>query len=205
MTNVPHISRSIRQPVKSRENKAQLRVYKNPSYQSQEATQDQLRKRRALPCHSGTPQATSEGMHPSWRKKPRSERVRLLLLGSLLLSGLGLLLGLLLGLGGLSSGLRLAVIGRGPESEVIPEELHDKGAVAVRLLGEGVELGDRIIESLLGEVAGTVRRVKDLVVENGEVEGKTQADRVGGSELGLSNIGSALHDSEYIRLARARL
>ena len=142
-------------------------------------------------------------MHPSWRKKPRSEKVRLLLLGSLLLTGLSLLL-LLLSLGGLSSGLRLAVIGRGPESEVIPEELHDKGAVAVRLLGERVELGDRIIESLLGEVAGTIRRVKDLVVEDGEVEGKTQADRVGGSELGLSNIGSALHNSENIRLARAR-
>lgn len=36
----------------------------------------------------------------------------------------------------------------GPESEVIAEELEDEGAVLVRLLGESVELGNRIVESL---------------------------------------------------------
>jgi len=41
-------------------------------------------------------------------------------------------------------------------------------------------------------VAGTVRRVEDLVVEDGEVQGKTQADRVGGGEIGLGNIGGVL-------------
>jgi hypothetical protein len=44
------------------------------------------------------------------------------------LGGLGLL-----GLGGVS-GLGLVAVGRGPEGEVVTEELHDEGAVAVRLL-----------------------------------------------------------------------
>jgi len=47
------------------------------------------------------------------------------------LSGLGLL-----GLGGLGggSGLWLVTVGRGPEGKVVTEELHDEGAVTVRLL-----------------------------------------------------------------------
>lgn len=49
-----------------------------------------------------------------------------------------------------------------------------------------------IIESLLGQVAGLVGSVQDLVVEDGEVQGKTQADGVCGGKLGLSNLGSSL-------------
>lgn len=41
-------------------------------------------------------------------------------------------------------------------------------------------------------MACTVGRVEDLVVENGEVEGKTKTDGVGGGELGLGNVGGAL-------------
>jgi len=41
-------------------------------------------------------------------------------------------------------------------------------------------------------VASTVWGVEDLVVENGEVEGETETDRVGRCELGLGNIGSVL-------------
>jgi hypothetical protein len=41
-------------------------------------------------------------------------------------------------------------------------------------------------------VAGAVGGVEDLVVEDGEVEGKTEADRVGWCELGLRDVGSAL-------------
>ena len=47
-------------------------------------------------------------------------------LGSLGLLGLG-------GVGG-GGGLWLVAVGRGPEGEVVTEELHDEGAVAVRLL-----------------------------------------------------------------------
>jgi len=41
-------------------------------------------------------------------------------------------------------------------------------------------------------VAGTVRRVEDLVVEDGEVEGEAETDGVSGSELGLGNVGGVL-------------
>jgi len=84
--------------------------------------------------------------------------------------------------------LRLSAVGRGPECQVVPEELHDESAVAVRLLRKGVKLGDGVIESLLGEMASPVRRVQDLVIEDGEVEGETETDGVSWSELGLSNV-----------------
>lgn len=89
-------------------------------------------------------------------------RIALSLGGCRLLSSLGLLGGLLLcgllllgSIGG--SGLGLTVVGRSPQGEVVPEQLHDKGAVTVGLLGERVELSNGIIEGLLGEVAGTIR------------------------------------------------
>lgn len=111
---------------------------------------------------------------------------------SLLLGGLlGLTLVLLGGIGR-SGGLRLAAVGRGPESEVVTEQLHDEGAVTVRLLGQRVELGNGVVEGLLREMASPVGRVQDLVVEDGEVQGQTEADGVSGSELSLGNIGSAL-------------
>ena len=69
---------------------------------------------------------------------------------------------------------------RGPEGEVISQELHDEGGVLVRLLVEGVELGNGVVEGLLGEVASAVGGVEDLVVEHREVEGEAQADGVGG-------------------------
>ncbi len=89
---------------------------------------------------------------------------------SRLLSGLGLLLG---GLGGLSLlllglglTLGLTAVGRGPEGEVVAQQLHDEGAVTVRLLRERIELGNGVVKRLLGQVAGTVGRVQDLVVED---------------------------------------
>ena len=55
-----------------------------------------------------------------------------------------------------------------------------------------------IIEGLLGEVAGLVGGVEDLVVEDGEVESETQTDGVSGGELGLSNLGSSLVSLERL-------
>lgn len=124
----------------------------------------------------------------------------LLSLGLLSLLGrLGGLALLLLGSVGGTGTLSLGAIGRGPESQVVAEELHDEGAVAVRLLGQRVELSNSIVEGLLREVASTVGRVEDLVVEHREVEGKTEADGVGRGELSLSNIGSALWLGKSVR------
>ena len=41
-------------------------------------------------------------------------------------------------------------------------------------------------------MAGTVGRVEDLVVEDGEVEGQAEADGVSRGQLCLGNVGSAL-------------
>lgn len=112
-----------------------------------------------------------------------------LLLGGSGSLGVGSLL--LLGGGGVAS-LSLVAVRRCPEGKVVTEELHDESAVAVGLLGERVELGNSIVESLLGQVASAVGRVQDLVVEDREVQGQTQADGVGGGELGLSNVGGRL-------------
>ena len=45
-------------------------------------------------------------------------------------------------------------------------------------------------------MAGTVGRVQDLVVEDGEVEGQAKADGVGGGELGLGNVGGTLRGGQ---------
>jgi len=50
-------------------------------------------------------------------------------------------------------------------------------------------------------VASTVWGVEDLVIENGEVEGQTETDRVGWSQVGLSDIGSVLEECQSRRIA----
>ena len=76
----------------------------------------------------------------------------------------------------LSAVARLAV--RGPESQVVAQQLHDEGRVLVALLVEMVELGDGVIERLLGEVARLLVLGLDLVLEDGVVEGEAEADGV---------------------------
>ena len=81
---------------------------------------------------------------------------------------------------------------RSPEGEVVSQELHDEGRVLVRLLGEGVELGDGVVERLLREVARLVLVVGNLVVEDGEVQREAQSDGVGRGELLVGNLGGSL-------------
>lgn len=49
-----------------------------------------------------------------------------------------------------------------------------------------------IVESELGQVASLVGGVEDLVVEDGEVQGETETDGVGGSKVGLGNLSGGL-------------
>ena len=44
----------------------------------------------------------------------------------------------------------LLVVLRGPEREVVAEQLHDEGGVLVALLVERVELRDGLVEGLVG-------------------------------------------------------
>jgi hypothetical protein len=53
---------------------------------------------------------------------------------------------------------------------------HDQSTILVRLLGQSIQLGDGIVKGLFGEVARSVGGVQDLVVEDGEIEGETEAD-----------------------------
>jgi hypothetical protein len=55
-----------------------------------------------------------------------------------------------------------------------------------------VHTSNSVVKGLLGKVACLVGGVQDLVVEDGEVEGKAKADWVGGSQVCLSNLGSVL-------------
>ena len=65
-----------------------------------------------------------------------------------------------------------------PQGEVITKQLHDESRILVRFFVKGVKLGNSIIESLLGDLARSVGGVKDLVVKDGEVKGKTKTDGV---------------------------
>mmetsp|Transcript_2923 Transcript_2923/g.5010 ORF Transcript_2923/g.5010 Transcript_2923/m.5010 type:complete len:233 (+) Transcript_2923:722-1420(+) len=67
---------------------------------------------------------------------------------------------------------------RCPECEVVAQQLHDQGAVLVALLAQGVQLRNGLVEGLLCQMAGTLGRVEDLVIEDTEVKGQTQADGV---------------------------
>jgi hypothetical protein len=113
---------------------------------------------------------------------------------SLLLDGGGLLS---LGLSRLvllrGSLLDVVAVARGPQGQVVTEKLHDEGGVPVALFAQGVELSNSVVEGLLGEVASAVGRVEDLVVEDREVKGQTQPDRVGWGELGLCDVGGVLY------------
>ena len=104
---------------------------------------------------------------------------------------------LLVGLGSRSGRLagrsfRLRAIRRRPQSEVVAKKLHDQRAVTVRLLGEAVELSDSIVERLFREMAGTIWRVQDLVIEDREVQSEAKTDWVSRGKLSLSDIGSVL-------------
>ena len=66
----------------------------------------------------------------------------------------------------------------GPEREVIAQELHDEGGILVRLLAEGVQLGDGVVERLLREGARLRGLVLNLEVEHGVVERQAEADGV---------------------------
>lgn len=80
----------------------------------------------------------------------------------------------------------------GPEGQVVSEELHDQCGVLVALLAEGIQLSDGIVEGLLGQMASTVGGVQDLVVEDGEVEGQSEANGVGRGQLGDGDIRGVL-------------
>lgn len=65
-------------------------------------------------------------------------------------------------------------------------------------LGNILHTSNGVIESLLGQLASLVGRVEDLVVENGEIQGQTEADGVSRGEVGSSNVGGSLVSLERL-------
>lgn len=110
---------------------------------------------------------------------------------SLVLGSGGSLLLLGLGLSG-TSALALVAVRRGPQGQVVPQQLHDQGAVTVALLRQRIQLRNGVIKGLLSQMACAIGRVQDLVVEDGEVQSETKADGVRRGEISLGNVGSVL-------------
>ncbi len=50
---------------------------------------------------------------------------------------------------------------------------------------------NRVVECLLGKMASLIRGVQDLVVEDGEIQGETETDGVGGCKVGGGNLGGS--------------
>jgi len=53
---------------------------------------------------------------------------------------------------------------------------HDESGVFVGFLAQGIQFSDGIVECLFSEMACSVGRVQDFVVEYGKVKGKTETD-----------------------------
>jgi len=51
-----------------------------------------------------------------------------------------------------------------------------------------LEFSDRIVKGLLRQIASTVGAVENFVVDDGEIQGKTEADGVCRWELGDSHV-----------------
>jgi len=77
---------------------------------------------------------------------------------------------------------------RGPEREVVADELHNRRSILVLIIIDVLDVSDGIIERLLGQVACLSRVVEAFIVEDGEVKGKAQADRVRRLELSVGDL-----------------
>ena len=76
--------------------------------------------------------------------------------------------------------------------QVISQQLHDQCGVLVALLAQCVKLGDGIIKCLLGKMTSLIWRVENLVIEDREIEGKTETDGMSWSKVRLCDFGSVL-------------
>merc|ERR1711939_837432 len=72
---------------------------------------------------------------------------------------------------------------RGPECQIIAQELHDQGRVLVRFLGDRVKLSNRMLECSASHLACLLLIPKYLVMEDGEVQCQAKADRVRHSQV----------------------
>merc|ERR1719313_753716 len=72
---------------------------------------------------------------------------------------------------------------RGPQGQVITQQLHDERRVLVRIFRHVVQLGNGILESSASHLACLVWVAQNFVMEDREVEGQTQPDGVSHCKL----------------------
>ena len=79
-----------------------------------------------------------------------------------------------------------------PKRQVVPQKLHDQRWIPITLLAQRVQLSDRVVEGALCQLTGAVGWVEDLVVEDREVECKSESNRVSWSKIGQGHITGCL-------------
>ena len=77
----------------------------------------------------------------------------------------------------------LIIFIRGPERQVIPEQLENQGRIFVGVFAGRVQFGNRGIESFLGQFTGLLGVLCDFIVVHRKVQGQSQSDRVRGGEV----------------------
>merc|ERR1719323_508596 len=80
------------------------------------------------------------------------------------------------------------ILGGGPQSKVIPQQLHDEGAVFVRGVIQSVQFLNGGIEGFLGEVASFLWFLEDFVVTHAEIQ--ANPNRVGWVSFKLASATS---------------
>jgi hypothetical protein len=79
-----------------------------------------------------------------------------------------------------------------PESQVVSDQLHDRGGILVLIFFDLIDVSNRIIKGLLGNLAGFARVILDFVEENWVVQGQTQSNWMGGLQVLFTFIGGSL-------------
>merc|ERR1719162_2657597 len=72
---------------------------------------------------------------------------------------------------------------RCPQRQVVTEQLHDESGVLVRIFGNVVKLRDSLFERLASHLASLFWLAEHLVLKDGEVKGKAQADGVSDGQI----------------------
>jgi len=75
-----------------------------------------------------------------------------------------------------------------PESEVLLEQLNDGLGITEVIFLELIDFVKSLLESLIGELASSLVVLHDFVVEDREVEGKTELDGVARGKLDLVGL-----------------
>ena len=89
------------------------------------------------------------------------------------------------------------VIGRGPQREIIAQQLHNERRVFVARVIERIELFDGGVEALLREVARQLGLFQDFVVANTEIEREPEPRAVRTAQGVTSATGTFYAVTEY--------